>query len=574
MTDRTGGRAHTDRSPARSELRNASVQQEALVNAPLGSGDPVTQLQRTAGNQAVAGMFEAHRVTGRSAPLVTIVAQRAPGAGSRPASASSATQADLSAAEAWLFFIALRGNAPAPSVAVPPSYRGTLASVQSAAGGPGPIPARELVVDDLAFGEARVLLRRLRADHDRLTPRAGYDVFDLAEVAIERGQANFRGGGSSFEGGATQLDQAQILIGIVSAAGDEIKAAGEAGYAIPMPLAVLPSEAQAQLDAALAGWDRRSPSQTKRTTPTDEIDLIDFSDHALKTINGVRRRRVADMARARRREADLIASAAERQLIQLQALLAEKRRAAFMAGEEGTLRKIHAAIGQVVSAIDETKAAASLITDQVDRLNAVTKLASKEGTALINVPSMPRGISEAAGRLASANEKLGKVIELLDLVGPAKTELDVGLKYLKAADMALEHFGGTKTNPFLSVYINSYLSPGIKNCMRSIGTIAGIMSRQNRAIIGSGDPRVMAGVEWEVEPGGAAAYIFLARIFKVGAAASISDAAWGYFSDHRGDLAAAVGKAMPSERRAVSAWASRHRLALWQSFYGGTQPPR
>ena len=517
------------------------------------------------------------------APPATIVAQRGPGdakptpapagGGTRGGTSGDATPADLTAAEAWVRYIALRGNSPAPSMAVPARYRGVLASVQSAVGGPGPIPAKELVLDDLAFGEARTVLGRLRADHVRLTPKASFDVYDLADIAIERGQANFRGGANTFEGGATQVDQGQVLLSIVGAANDEVRSATDAGYTVPKALAELPSEAQAQFDAARKGWDRDAPSNTKLTTPTDEVDLVEFINHAVEVINSMRGRRVADLARARDRDADEIREAADKQLIELQTLLADKRRAAFMAGDEDALKKVHSALGQVVSAIDETKEAAAHITDQVDRLNEAAKLFSKKGAALINLPKMPASISAAAGKLASANKKLGKVIEILELVGPAKTQLDEGLKTLKGIDMALDHWAG-KANPVFAAYITAYLGPGIRACMRGIGTIAGIMSRQNRDIIEQGDPRFLAHVQWSVEPGGEAAYLFLAQVFKAGGAAAMSDAAWDYFSDHRDDLSAAVGDPMPKGRRSVPGWASRNRLALWQSFYGSAKPPR
>jgi hypothetical protein len=220
------------------------------------------------------------------------------------------------------------------------------------------------------------------------------------------------------------------------------------------------------------------------------------------------------------------------------------------------------------------KAAAALVTDKVDRINAVAKVLSKKGTGLIALPELPKGLTDVVGKLEGAHKKLGQVIELLELAGPAKTELDAGLKYLKGVDMALEHFSGKSANPFLSVYVNSYLSPGIKNCMRSLGTIAGIMSRQNRSIIESGDPGAMLAVNWKVEPGGEAVYLFLAQVFKVGAIAPIGDEAWNYLSDHRADLEASVGEKMPSQRRSVPAWAFRNRIAVWQSFYGSTKPPR
>jgi hypothetical protein len=123
------------------------------------------------------------------------------------------------------------------------------------------------------------------------------------------------------------------------------------------------------------------------------------------------------------------------------------------------------------------------------------------------------------------------------------------------------------------VYVNSYLSPGIKNCMQSIGTIAGSLSAQNRSIIESGDPKVLMAIEWKVEPGGMAAYIFLVKVFKFRGAAPLSDEAWGYLSSVRSDLSASVGEPMPADRRSVAAWAARNRVPLWQSFYGSTKPP-
>jgi hypothetical protein len=582
---RSRAEARVDRGRARPAERQQAepARSRAPAEARPTEADPVTNLQHAAGNRAVAGLFEPYRIAGRSAAPATVVAQRGPGdksptkapvaggSGGKPAAAG--TVDELVAAEAWLRYVALRGNSAVPSGAVPDRYRGTIASIQAAVGGPGPIPARELVVDELRFGDARATLKRLRSDHDSLTPKAGHDVYELADVGIERGQLNARGGANTFEGGATQLDQAQVLNGIRGAADDEVKEATAAGYTLPKELANLPSEAAAQFDASKEGWERGAPSHTRRVTPTDEMDLVDFINHATDVINSMRARRAADIARARDKEADQIREAADKQLAELQILLADKRRAAFMAGEEGTLKKLHSAIGQVVSAIDETKEAAGHITDQVDRLNAAAKLFTTKGTALINLPKMPESIGAAAGKLASANKKLGLVIDLLDLVGPAKTELEGGLKILKGIDMALDSYA-SRANPIFALYVTAYLGPGIRNCMRGIGTIASIMSRQNRDIIASGDPRFLTQVQWSVEPGGEAAYLFLAQVFKAGGAAALNDAAWDYFDDHRDDLSAAVGDPMPKGRRSVPGWAARHRLELWQSFYGSTTPPR
>lgn len=584
--------------PVRARARNqpAGLPASGRAAAPATStsgarGDAgwVEDLQATAGNRAVVellGPVGDQAGAGVGAGTVQRQPRRSKRAGAKgggsaatatagpPARGAAAptggTADELVIAEAWLRFIALRGNATAPRSQVPSAYGGILDSIQSAVGGPGPTPSSELLLDDLAFAEARTQLKRMRADHARLTPKAGYDAYDLADVAIERGQINFQGGPDAFEGGANQLDQAQVVISIQSAAGDELKAAKEAGYQIPKALAELPSEAQAQLDSARAAWRRGAPSSQQQITPTEEMDLVEFLIHATDTINSMRERRAADIARARRKEADALRAAADKQLVELQAAIADRRRAAFAAGDKDALEKVHEALGSVVSAINETKEAAAIITDRVDQLNKVAEFASKSGKKLIELPKVPSAITGIAGKLESANKKIGKVIEILDLVSPAKTELESGLKYLKAIDMSLEHFGGKTANPFIAVYVSAYLSPGIKNCMQSIRSIAAIMSRQNRSAIEHGQAWA---VDWQVEQGGEAVYAYLMLVYKSGGAAPISDAAWRFFSDHRGDLSAAVGDPMPKERRAVSAWASKNRRALWESFYGSVKPP-
>lgn len=544
-------------------------------------------LQETAGNRAVVDLLSGADDSAVR-PFGGMTLQRQPtrpprgggaagtavAGGSKPArgetSTSSGTADDLKAAEAWLRYIALRGNADQPKSAIPTAYRKTLAAIQSATG-PGPIPANELVVDALAFADARRALSRMKADHDRLTPKAGYDAYDLADIAIERGQANFKGGDNTFEGGASQLDVGQVLLSIQSAADDELEAATKAGYRIPKDLAELPSEAQAQFDAAKQNWKAGAPSSSRLVTPTEEMDLIEFIDHAVATINSMTSKRAADIARARDKEADALRATADKQLVELQATLAERRKAAFSAGDKDTLEKIHEALGSVNGAINEIKDTAAIITDRVDQLNAVSEFVSKGGKKLIELPKVPPAISGIAGKLASAQGKIGKVVELLDLVGPAKTELEGGLKYLKAVDMSLEHFGAKSANPFVAVYVGSYLSPGIKACMAGIRSIAATISGQNRGLIEAGEGKY---VNWQVEMGGEAVFLYMVQVYKVGGAASISDAAWEFFSDHRGDLSTAVGDPMPKGRRTISAWASKNRKNLWESFYGSVRPPR
>jgi len=477
------------------------------------------------------------------------------------------TAAELTTAEAWLRYIALRGNATAPSAPVPRSYYGIIASIQAAVG-PGPIPESELVRDRLAFGEARSQAKRMRADHDKLTPKVGYEVYDLTDVAIERGLANFVGGEGTFEGGASQMDVGQILLQIQSAADDELSAAKEAGYQIPKDLANLPSEAEAQFNASKKGWQGGAPSSTRLVTPTEEMDLLEFIDHARETINHMTARRAADIARARQREADALREAADKQLVELQESLAERRKAAFSAGDKGTLEKVNEALGEVNGAIKEIKDTAAIITDRVDQLNQVAEFV--KGKKLIELPKVPPAISGIAGKLSSAQGKISQVIELLDLATPAKTQLESGLKYLKAVDMTLEHFGSKSANPFVAVYVSAYLGPGIKNCMANIRSIAATISKQNRGLIEAGEGKY---VNWQVEMGGEAMYLYLIQVYRVGPVAPVSDEAWEFIDDHRGDLEAAVGDSMPKSRRTVSVWASKNRKKLWESFYGSVKPP-
>ena len=223
--------------------------------------------------------------------------------------------------------------------------------------------------------------------------------------------------------------------------------------------------------------------------------------------------------------------AAEKQLVELMESLAERRKAAFSAGDKGTLEKINEALGSVNGAIKEIKDTAAIITDRVDQLNQVAEFVSKGGKKLIELPKVPPAISGVAGKLASAQGKISQVIELLDLVGPAKTELEGGLKYLKGVDMALEHFGSKSANPFIAVYVSAYLGPGIKNCMANIRSIAATISKQNRGLIEAGEGKY---VNWQVEMGGEAMYFYLIQVYKVGPVAPVSDAAWEYLDDHRG----------------------------------------
>jgi hypothetical protein len=576
------------------------------LSAASAGLDPLVDLNGLAGNRAVADLVASSwhqpgRVTddggpdarGSSRPASiraltasAAVLQRQPK--TRPAPAGAAGKAgesggsgasELAGAEAWLMYVALRGNTTRPSDRPPEKYAATLNALQSAIGGPGPDEPSRLVVNKGSFDAGRAALARLRADHDRLTPKASAAAYQLADLAIERGQANFGKGPDSFEGGATQLDQGQLLLSIRSAADDELREAREAGYQIPKDLAALPSEAQAQYDNAAAGWPHRAPSTTQLTTPTDEADLVEFTRHATETINDMRERRIADIARQRRAEAEALEEAADRQLAELRQVIADRRRAAFAAGDEDVLHKIHEALGEVTGAVGDVKAAAAIITKRVDQLNAAAKVVTKAGTALINLPAVPKAITDVTGWLDKAHSKLGDALKLLDLLGPAKTQLDDGIRYLKGVDLTLEHFGGSNANPFIKVYVTAYLGPGIKNCIAQLGKIAEIQGRSNRSQLEQGQ---IIDVKWGFELGGAAAesiYLYLVQVYKVGALAPVPDDVFAFLDTHRGDLEAAVvpegtKDPMPKSQRSLGAWIARHRTEVWQSFYGSTREPR
>jgi hypothetical protein len=563
MGERSRRHAHreSDHRNAAAPTRSASSDETDRPSAT--PANPLLDLQATAGNRAVTQLI-VQRAPGDDAPVVTV-----------PTLAEATSE--LAVAEAWLRFVALRGNAPVPTTALAQRYRSQFAVIQAGIEGPGPISAQVVADTAKALGGAsatvaRTVIGRIRDDHDRLLPKGSTEAYDWAGLALDRAEANAKGGPDTFEHGATQYDEAYILLSILASADDELRAATKAGYQIPKALAELPSEAEAQHKASSAGYANRSPNDQKLITPQDEEDLAIFIRHAVETINSMAGRRIADIARARRREADALWEAGNQQMAELRAILADKRRSAFMSGDDDALDDVSKALGEVAGAIEETRGAAAIITDRVDQLNAVVSAVSKPGKGIISLPAVPEGIGKVADKLVSANEKVKMVIELLDLAGPAKTELDGGLKYLKAVDLSLEGFASKSANPFITVYVGSYLSPGIKNCMASIGSIAGSISSSNRAAIETGEAARIT--NWNTEPGGEAMYIFLAAVFRMGGAAPLGNTAWEYLADHRGDLSAAVGVPMPRDRRAVPAWASANRQALWESFYGSTRPPR
>ena len=520
--------------------------------------NPLLALQATAGNRAVAELM-VQRTPGDETPVVTV-----------PTAAEAADQ--LLTAEAWLLFVSLLGNAPVPTKALNADYRSQMAIIQSAVGGPGPIPAAEVATTTTAMGKAvgtvaRSLVARMRADHKTLLAKTQTDAYGVIDLALDQGDANRANG----EQPTDQRDQGIVYLAIKASAEEELAEARDWGYDIPKALRDLPADAQHMFEAARDGWANHAAQEDKPITPQAQVDLSTFIDYTAETINPMRQRRFADIARARRREAEALTEANDQQLAELRIMLADKRRSAFMAGDASALDDVSNALGAVAGAIEDTRSAAGIITSRVDQLNAAVSAVSKSGKGLISLPDMPAGMSGLADTLVSANEKVKQVIELLELVGPAKTKLEEGVKYLKGVDLALEHFAGKSANPFVAVYVGSYLGPGIKNCIASIGTIANIISEDNRRNIGAGQAALVQ--NWDTEPGGEPMYLFIASVFRMGGAAPLSDPVWEYLSDHRGDLEHAVGVPLPKSRALVPSWASANRKALWESLYGSTRQP-
>jgi hypothetical protein len=489
-----------------------------------------------------------------------------------PMKSWAVSREEVEAAEAWILYIAQRGRVPRPSKGLPDRYKDSLAAFNDAVFGAQDDKKKHPVAD------AKFMLRTLRGLHDELVGTKDYRAYELADLALQRAAANARreGGEAAFDvTGATELDLGRTLSVIQTRAEEELAGAKEMGYNIPEDLAKLGGQSAARFEKARKGWKQGAPGTETYITPTEEADLVSFRDAALATIAAMHSKRAADLARRHEAEAEAIQAAAEKHLTELRAIMADRRRALFMAGKTSDLQKLREAAGQVTGVVDEMKAAAQEITSRVDTLNTIAQMTSKSGEKLINLPELPKGLSGLIGvsdKLKSANAKLGKILDVLDLAGPSKTSLDEGLKYLKGIDMALDHFSGKVGNPIFAVYVNAYLRPCIQNCVAQLGKIAGIISAQNRSLIGGGQAALIT--NWNVEPGGEGAYLFLAQVFKVGGAAAINDEAWAYFRDHDDDLEAAVGQAMPRERRVLGVWAHRNRYALWESFYGSTTPPR
>ena len=521
-------------------------------SAPVPDGTQA--LAALVGNRAIASMLQ--RTPAAAAPEALQVI---------PMKTWEPSRDEVQAAEEWVMYYAHRGRTGKPR-RMPERYKDSLEKYRRAVAG-----ARDQGKDK-PVADARWFLKSLRQLHDQLLGvDTGKELYRLAGLALDRADANAAKDSLYDPEGASELEWAQVMQVISTQAGDELREAQEMGYSAPAKLSGISAEVRKRWDAAAKHWEHGAPGHKRLITPAEEAELERFRVEAMGEVHSMRARRAADMARYHRSQAEAVEAAAQQHLLDLRKTIADRRRALFMAGKTGDLKKLHEASGKVVGVINEMEDAAKIITERVDTLNKVVETVGKAGKAPISLPSLPKGITGVADKLKDAHGKLGKVLELLGVLGPAKTKIDEGLQFLKGIDMALEGFN-TKGNPMLDVYVNSYLRPGIQNCIAHLSKIAGIISDHNREAIGAGHPELVW--NWATEPGGENAYLFLRQVFKVRGAAAPNAAAWSYLLAHADDLSAAVGDPMPRDQRRVGPWASRNRLALWEAFYGSTQPPR
>jgi hypothetical protein len=514
-----------------------------------GLPDSWRSLHVAAGNRAVGRLLQ----------------RRGPKQAEKPPAADAATKDDVILAKQWVHWCASRGRGAKPTRAVPKAYAAHMQVLLDAIMG----PEEGKQEDELIIGDARAFLRRrLRADHDRLDPQGDDSAFRAAEIALQRAEINRAGGPGAFHrAGATELDVARTLSYIGTEAREELAEAKRWGYRLPPRFATLGDEADARFKTASRGWTRGAPSGDRSVAATDEAHLVGFRDEALALIGSMRARRAADIYRARQAEAEALRETAARQLAELRVQIADQRHALFMAGETGALKKLHTATGTIVRAIGDIEDAAAIITKRVEQINTVTT-AFEGGKPVINLPKLPGGITDAVGLVKKAHEKITTALELIDLIGPAKTSFDDGMKYLKSIDMALDAFSGK--HPVLKIYSAMYLGPALKVCIKNLGVLAAHRKSSNRGAISNGMPDA---VSWGVEPGGEAMYRWLVGIFKQGHTATLPDEVYEYLDDHDDDISAAVRDPLPSRKISVNGWAERNRFLIWEAMYGSARPP-
>ncbi|WP_163571892.1 hypothetical protein [Fodinicola feengrottensis] len=118
-------------------------------------------------------------------------------------------------------------------------------------------------------------------------------------------------------GGTTQLDHTRILLGIWTAADQEVAAATAAGYVIPVELRRIGRHAQNQLKRARHRWAAHLPDHEQQMSPAEEHRLADFQRNALDLITDMRVRRTADMRRTATAEIRALEELAHGRLLSL-----------------------------------------------------------------------------------------------------------------------------------------------------------------------------------------------------------------------------------------------------------------
>ncbi|HUP87130.1 MAG TPA: hypothetical protein VM143_15865 [Acidimicrobiales bacterium] len=509
------------------------------------------KLQRQAGNVAVGTLLQRDKAGARSQAKID--------------AARTEQRDELERTSAWILYLSRRDRTglKKPETLPPVRYIALTKFLPDAFEG----TAEPLVKK--AVAQATALISQFETELKKSAPTMKMTAVNVGRIALERALENAKPGNVlGFKGGATELDDFQIVNKITNEAGDEVEEAKKAGYQVPPTLIAARDSANERREILIDRY-RNGARSDHTIEAVAEHDLVEMVKEVRDEVNSMRALRAADLARAHAREARALEDAAEERLASLNLAIADRRKSAFAAGEKGLLEKAFGAISAVKDAVDDMKGAAAIITDRVDLLNDAAKAVGHQ--KLVSLPDLPGAFSKSIEAVEKAHGKLETVIKVLDLLGPAKTEFDQGIKYLKGIDLAMSGLADKVPNPIFGPYVSKYLGPGIDACIRGMGLIADKYREQNRGQIESGDTIL---VNWTVEQGGEPVYLYMRQLFKSGAVTPMSAAAWSYFRSHRAEFVAAAGDKMPDSQRSVSTWAYPHRTEIWQALYGSIRAPR
>lgn len=345
--------------------------------------------------------------------------------------------AELRAGESWLEHAASRGNVAAPSMPLPARYEVLVRSMRSAVAGDG---SRQAIHD--LVGLCRALLVDLRREHDRLLASSDSRIIRLADLALRRVAANLGDPDDPdcFPGGASHLDRVRVLLGIWTAAGEEVSEATAAGYVLPAELRTLAAQAQSRLKRAKIGRNGELPDAAVFVSPSDEQELADFHTYASSLLGQMRTRRVADVLATAGAEAAALDDTAAGHLIRLCAAIADRRRHAFASEIPKGLDGLHSALVEITLAVEEVQAAARFITMQVSR-------------------PAPNSLAIPVDLLRQIHGRVDKAMVQLDLRRLCGDGLDSGWQYLKQPVHTMKHFAGSNVHPYVRTYVDNCLGP-------------------------------------------------------------------------------------------------------------------